>query len=75
MMIDRRGLARELSETRKSYREAINSNIKLMDEKNWAIDDRDRALRRISDAIEYINATEKIDKEELIEILKDDYEW
>ena len=75
MMIDRIGLARKLSETRKSYREAINSNIKLMDEKNWAIDDRDRALRRISDAIEYINATEEIDKEELIEILKDDYEW
>ena len=51
---DRRALERELSELKKSYRDILNSNIKLSDELRWAKEDKERLTRRIDRAIEYI---------------------
>lgn len=51
---DRRALERELSELKKSYRDILNSNIKLSDELRWAKEDKERLTRRIERAIEYI---------------------
>lgn len=51
---DRRALERELNELKKSYRDILNSNIKLSDELRWAKEDKERLTRRIDRAIEYI---------------------
>lgn len=51
---DRRALERELNELKKSYRDILNSNIKLSDELRWAKEDKERLTRRIERAIEYI---------------------
>lgn len=51
---DRKTLERELSELKKSYRDILNSNIKLSDELRWAREDKERLTRRIDRAIEYI---------------------
>lgn len=51
---DRRSLERELSELKKSYRDILNSNIKLSDELRWIKEDKERLTRRIERAIEYI---------------------
>lgn len=51
---DRRALERELNELKKSYRDILNSNIKLSDEIRWAKEDKERLTRRIDRAIEYI---------------------
>lgn len=51
---DRRALERELNELKKSYRDILNSNIKLSDELRWTKEDKERLTRRIDRAIEYI---------------------
>ena len=51
---DRRALERELNELKKSYRDILNSNIKLSDELRWIKEDKERLTRRIERAIEYI---------------------
>lgn len=51
---DRRALERELNELKKSYRDILNSNIKLSDELRWIKEDKERLTRRIDRAIEYI---------------------
>lgn len=51
---DRRELERELNELKKSYRDILNSNIKLSDELRWTKEDKERLTRRIDRAIEYI---------------------
>lgn len=51
---DRRALERELNELKKSYRDILNSNIKLSDELRWTKEDKERLTRRIERAIEYI---------------------
>ena len=83
---DRRALERELNELKKSYRDILNSNIKLSDEIRWAKDDRERLNRRIDRAINYIEKQTKEgiikDKRyfyspeqanDLLEILKNDF--
>ena len=52
---DRRTLEKELNELKKSYRDILNSNIKLSDELRWTKEDKKRLTRRIERAIEYIN--------------------
>ena len=64
---DRRALERELNELKKSYRDILNSNIKLSDEIRWAKEDKKRLTRRIERAIEMI------EDKKIIEILKNDF--
>lgn len=64
---DRRTLERELNELKKSYREILNSNIKLSDELRWTKEDKERLTRRIERAIEMI------EDKKIIEILKNDF--
>jgi signal transduction histidine kinase len=64
---DRRTLEKELKELKKSYREILNSNIKLSDELRWAKEDKERLTRRINKAIEMI------EDKKIIEILKNDF--
>lgn len=70
---DRRALERELNELKKSYRDILNSNIKLSDELRWAKEDKERLTRRIERAIEMI------EDKKIIEVLKNDFweddEW
>lgn len=83
---DRRSLERELNELKKSYRDILNSNIKLSDEIRWTKEDRERLNRRIDRAINYIKKQTKEgiikDKRyfyspeqanDLLEILKNDF--
>lgn len=42
---DRRALERELSELKKSYRDILNSNIKLSDELRWTKEDKKRLAK------------------------------
>jgi len=83
---DRRALERELSELKKSYRDILNSNIKLFDELRWAKEDRERLNRRIDRAINYIKKQTKEgiikgkryfyspeQANDLLEILKNDF--
>lgn len=75
---DRRTLEKELNELKKSYREILNSNIKLSDELRWTKEDKERLTRRIERAIEYINKfvdylPEKDKAFNLLEILKNDF--
>lgn len=51
---DRRTLEKELNELKKSYRDILNSNIKLSDEIRRTREDKKRLARRIERAIEYI---------------------
>ena len=64
---DRRTLEKELKELKKSYREILNSNIKLSDEIRWTKEDKERLTRRINKAIEMI------EDKKIIEILKNDF--
>ena len=64
---DRRTLERELNELKKSYRDILNSNIKLSDEIRWTKEDKKRLTRRINKAIEMI------EDKKIIEILKNDF--
>ena len=64
---DRRTLEKELKELKKSYREILDSNIKLSDELRWAKEDKERLTRRINKAIEMI------EDKKIIEILKNDF--
>lgn len=64
---DRRALERELNELKKSYRDILNSNIKLSDELRWTKEDKERLTRRIERAIEMI------EDKKIIEILKNDF--
>lgn len=64
---DRRTLEKELKELKKSYREILNSNIKLSDELRWTKEDKERLTRRIERAIEMI------EDKKIIEILKNDF--
>lgn len=61
---DRRALERELSELKKSYRDILNSNIKLSDEIRWAREDIQREIYKLqtheSSKEEIINDLEKI---------------
>ena len=83
---DRRALERELNELKKSYRDILNSNIKLSDELRWTKEDKERLTRRIDRAIEYIEEKyemtlkdsmenfldhdERIEKKRLVHILE-----
>ena len=64
---DRKALERELNELKKSYRDILNSNIKLSDELRWTKEDKERLTRRINKAIEMI------EDKKIIEILKNDF--
>lgn len=64
---DRRTLEKELKELKKSYRDILNSNIKLSDELRWTKEDKERLTRRIERAIEMI------EDKKIIEILKNDF--
>lgn len=64
---DRRTLEKELKELKKSYREILNSNVKLSDELRWTKEDKERLTRRIERAIEMI------EDKKIIEILKNDF--
>lgn len=64
---DRRTLEKELNELKKSYRDILNSNIKLSDELRWTKEDKERLTRRIERAIEMI------EDKKIIEILKNDF--
>jgi signal transduction histidine kinase len=64
---DRKALERELNELKKSYRDILNSNIKLSDELRWTKEDKERLTRRIERAIEMI------EDKKIIEILKNDF--
>lgn len=64
---DRRTLEKELKEFKKSYKEILDSNIKLSDELRWAKEDKERLTRRIERAIEMI------EDKKIIEILKNDF--
>ncbi len=64
---DRRTLEKELKELKKSYREILDSNIKLSDELRWTKEDKERLTRRIERAIEMI------EDKKIIEILKNDF--
>ena len=64
---DRRTLEKELKELKKSYRDILNSNIKLSDELRWTKEDKKRLTRRIE------RATEMIEDKKIIEILKNDF--
>lgn len=61
---DRRSLERELNELKKSYRDILNSNIKLSDEIRWAREDIQREIYKLqtheSSKEEIINDLEKI---------------
>lgn len=61
---DRRALERELNELKKSYRDILNSNIKLSDEIRWAREDIQREIYKLqtheSSKEEIINDLEKI---------------
>ena len=74
MIDEKRMLRTQLRDIEVSYKSVVEANVKLMDEKKWAFDDRDRALRRISEAVDYIKSVKEIDKDELLEILRDYYE-
>ena len=64
---DRRTIEKELKELKKSYKEILNSNIKLSDELRWTKEDKERLTRRINKAIEMI------EDKKIIEILKNDF--
>lgn len=64
---DRRTLEKELKELKKSYRDILDSNIKLSDELRWTKEDKERLTRRIERAIEMI------EDKKIIEILKNDF--
>ena len=64
---DRRTIEKELKELKKSYRDILNSNIKLSDELRWTKEDKERLTRRINKAIEMI------EDKKIIEILKNDF--
>ncbi len=61
---DRRKLEKELNELKKSYRDILNSNIKLSDEIRWAREDIQREIYKLqtheSSKEEIINDLEKI---------------
>ena len=61
---DRRALERELNELKKSYRDILNSNIKLSDEIRWTKEDIQREIYKLqtheSSKEEIINDLEKI---------------
>jgi len=61
---DRRSLERELNELKKSYRDILNSNIKLSDELRWTKEDIQREIYKLqtheSSKEEIINDLEKI---------------
>jgi hypothetical protein len=79
-MIDRKTLEHELTEMKLSYKSIVNSNTKLMDEKNWAIEDKKRAERKISLALDLIknykgfkDVEQKEFRDNLIRALEEDY--
>lgn len=61
---DRRALERELNELKNSYRDILNSNIKLSDELRWTKEDIQREIYKLqtheSSKEEIINDLEKI---------------
>lgn len=63
---DRRALERELNELKKSYRDILNSNIKLSDEIRWAKEDIQREIYKLK----YTYIDDKITKEEIINDLE-----
>ena len=46
---DRRTLEKELNELKKSYRDILNSNIKLSDELRWIKQDIEREIKKINE--------------------------
>ena len=80
MIRDRVSLQNELREMKLSYSSIVNSNIKLMDEKKWAEEDKKRALAKINIALNLIKnykgfktVEDKEFKNNLIKALEDDY--
>ena len=63
---DRRALERELNELKKSYRDILNSNIKLSDELRWIKEDIEREIYKLK----YTYIDDKITKEEIINDLE-----
>ena len=83
-MIDRRTLQKELNELKSSYNQLVDANIKLSDEKKWALEDKERLQRRIDRALAYIDAEKIINNDKVLyaiekyekvmkEILENDY--
>lgn len=70
MIKDRSTLIKELNEMSKSYKDLVEANIKLIDEKKWAIEDKERLERRIRIALELINL--KSDLNEIKKALEED---
>lgn len=65
-------IKKELAETKKYYGDLIDVNVRLKDEATWAIEDKERALRRIERALEILQK-EEFDKQEVIQVLTEDY--
>lgn len=63
---DRRTLEKELNELKKSYRDILNSNIKLSDEIRWTKEDIQREIYKLK----YTYIDDKITKEEIINDLE-----
>lgn len=63
---DRRTLEKELNELKKSYRDILNSNIKLSDELRWTKEDIQREIYKLK----YTYIDDKITKEEIINDLE-----
>ena len=59
---DRRTLEKELKELKKSYRDILNSNIKLSDELRWTKEDIQREIYKLQ--------THESSKEEIIDDLE-----
>ncbi len=64
----------ELREIKQNYSSVVESNIKLQDERNWAIDDFKRANRKIERALNILEQPSKDNlKEELYKALTEDF--
>lgn len=80
MRIDRKELEHELTEMRLSYKSLVSSNTRLIDDKKWAIEDKERAEAKINIALQLIKSykgfktvEDKEFRDNLIRALEEDY--
>lgn len=72
MIRDKKMLEEELRTLKQSYHELLEANIKLADEKRWALEDKERILRKITMISESIEK-EPIKKEIIKQIIENDF--
>lgn len=71
--MNKRDVLKDYKDIKNSFNQVIKANTKLSDEKQLVLKENERLKNIIDKALRYLDSTDKILKDELTEILEDNF--